>query len=129
MANKETPMNEWLNLARHLLAQRAALVGIASLLLLGLAPSVRAGSAMEHEAVLQPGEKLPLAGLRAPRTYRVCIPEMPGDVRLDVIHDGEVSEVLDGTCETFTARKMDVTVASKLPAGDALGMKISTVKG
>ncbi len=122
-------MNDLLNLARHLLAQRAALAGVAALLLLGLVPAERAMAGVEHDTELQPGEKLVLADHhKNAENYRVCIPDMPGDVKLKVIHDGEVSEVMDGTCETFNAKKIDVKVDSKLPAGDSLGMKITTVK-
>jgi hypothetical protein len=121
-------MNDLMNLARQLGAHRVALANIAALLLLGLAAHASAG--VEHHTELQPGEKLLIADHhKSVETYRVCIPDMPGDVRLKVIHDGDVSEVLDGTCETFTAKKIDVKVDSKLPAGDSLGMKISTVKG
>ena len=84
---------------------------------------------MQHEAQLQNGEKLLIAYHHSRITnYRVCIPEQPGDVRLEVIHDGEVTEVLDGTCETVSGRHIDVMAGSRIPAGDDLVLKFGRVK-
>lgn len=84
---------------------------------------------MQHEATLQSGEKL-LVAYHHTRVsnYRVCIPEQPGDIRLKVIHDGEVTEVLDGTCETVSGRHIDVMADSRIPAGDDLVLKFGRVK-
>jgi hypothetical protein len=85
--------------------------------------------AMQHEAELQSGEKLLIAYHRNKESnYRVCIPEQPGDVRVKVIHDGEVTEVLDGTCETVSGRHIDVMADSKIPAGEDLVLKFGRVK-
>jgi hypothetical protein len=128
-------MNELVNILRQLIGHRVALVSIASLMILGLASIASATTVTEtkvgvaHDAELRTGEKLLIAEHRNPESYRICIPDMPGDVRLKVFHDGEVTEVLDGTCETVTAKHIDLKVDSKLPPGDALGLKIQTVKG
>jgi hypothetical protein len=85
--------------------------------------------AMQHEASLQAGEKLLIAYHRDRITnYRVCIPEQPGDVRIKVIHDGEVTEVLDGTCETVSGRHIDVLADSRVPAGDDLLLKFGRAR-
>jgi len=87
----------------------------------GGTPIARVGA--EHEAALQPGEHLTVLERKTPESLRVCIRQLPGDVRLKVVHDGEVTEVLDGTCETITARHISVSVDSKLPPGDELELK------
>jgi len=84
---------------------------------------------LEHEAALQSGEHLTVLERKTPESMRVCIRQLPGDVRLRVVHDGEVTEVLDGTCETITARHISVALDSKLPAGDELELKFRAVKG
>jgi len=84
--------------------------------------------AMQHEAELQNGEKLNIGLHRKPSEYRVCIQPMAGDIRLRVMHDGEVTEVLDGTCETITARHISVMADSKLPPGDDLVLKFKRVR-
>jgi hypothetical protein len=103
----------------------------------GAAAPVYAGSSgvddelmkMQHEAELQNGEKLLIAYHHARVTnYRVCIPEQPGDIRLKVIHDGEVTEVSDGSCETVSGRHIDVMADSRIPAGDDLVLKFVRVK-
>jgi len=84
---------------------------------------------MQHEAVLQSNQELLIAyHLTKVSNYRVCIPEQPGDIRLKVIHDGEVTEVLDGTCETVSGRHIDVMADSKIPAGDDLVLKFGHAK-
>ena len=87
-----------------------------------------AGTGLEHEAELQSGERLTIANHRnLAESYRVCIAELPGDVKLKVVHDGEVTEVLDGTCQTVTGRHIYVKADSKLPPGESLELKfIST---
>ena len=106
-------------------------------LLVGAAAPAFAGSSgveaellkMQHEAELQSGEKLLIAYHPSKSSnYRVCIPAQPGDIRLKVIHDGEITEVLDGTCETVSGRHIDVMADSKLPAGDDLVLKFRRVK-
>jgi hypothetical protein len=84
---------------------------------------------MQHEAELQSGEKLLIAYHHNKITnYRVCIPEQPGDIRLEVFHDGEITEVLDGTCETVSGRHIDVMAGSRIPAGDDLVLKFGRAK-
>jgi len=84
---------------------------------------------MQHEAELRHGEKLLIAyHLHKTASYRFCIPEQPGDITLKVLHDGEVTEVLDGTCETVTGRHIDVVADSKLPKGEALLLKFERAK-
>jgi len=61
-------------------------------------------------------------------SYRFCIPEQPGDITLKVLHDGEATEVLDGTCETVTGKHIDVVADSKLPKGEALLLKFERIK-
>ena len=105
--------------------------GIAVLTLMACAAPVHAGSAfdsamlrMEHEAELQHGEKLLIASHRNKvSTYRFCIPEQPGNITLKVLHDGEATEVLDGTCETVSGKHIDVVADSKLPKGESLQLK------
>lgn len=100
------------------------------------APAIAASSgvdaelmAMQHEAELQSGQKLLIAyHPKKVSNYRVCIPEQPGDVRLKVLHDGEITEVLDGTCETISGRHIDVVADSKIPAGEDLVLKFGRVK-
>lgn len=85
--------------------------------------------AMQHEAELQSGEKLLIAyHPRKESNYRVCIPEQPGDIRIEVIHDGESTEVRDGTCETVSGRHIDVVADSKIPAGEDLVLKFGRAK-
>jgi len=92
--------------------------------------NVAAKVGLEHEAELQSGETMLIADHRnKPGAYRICIRELPGDVKLKVFHDGEVTEVLDGTCQTITARHIDVKVDSKLPPGDELQLKFKNVNG
>ena len=84
---------------------------------------------MQHEAVLQNGERLLVAYHRDKvSTYRFCIPDQPGNIRLKVLHDGEATEVLDGTCETVSGRHIDVMADSKLPHGEALQLKFEKVR-
>ena len=84
---------------------------------------------MQHEAELQSGEKLVIAWHpKKESNYRVCIPEQPGDVRVRVIHDGEITEVLDGTCETISGRHIDVVADSRIPAGEELVLKFGRAK-
>jgi len=40
----------------------------------------------------------------------------------------EVTEVLDGTCETVSGRHVDVVADSKIPAGQDLALKFGRVK-
>lgn len=84
---------------------------------------------LEHETALQSGERLVLSERKAPESFRICIRQMPGDVRLKVRHDGEVTEVLDGTCQNITARHISVALDSKLPPGDELDLKFRALKG
>src|SRR5262245_53406826 len=71
---------------------------------------------MQHEAQLEPGERLLVAYHRHKEsTYRFCIPEQPGDIKLKVLHDGETTEVLDGTCETVTGKHIDILADSPIP--------------
>jgi hypothetical protein len=106
------------------------------LMLAGAAPAQAASSgvdaellAMQHEAELQSGEKLLIAYHRRKESnYRVCIPQQPGDIRLKVIHDGEVTEVMDGDCATVTGRHIDVMADSKLPPGEDLVLKFARVR-
>src|SRR5215510_9527177 len=84
---------------------------------------------MQHEAELRPGEKLLVAYHRHKEsTYRFCIPEQPGDLKLKVLHDGEATEVLDGTCETVTGKHIDILADTKIPRGEVLGLKFEKVK-
>lgn len=84
---------------------------------------------MQHEAELRHGEKLLVAyHLHKEASYRFCIPEQPGDITLKVLHDGEATEVLDGTCETVTGKHIDVVADSKLPKGEALLLKFERIK-
>ena len=114
----------------------SSFVGIMAVLA-GTAAPVCAGSSgvddelmkMQHEAELQGGQKLLIAYHRTKvSNYRVCIPEQPGDIRLKVIHDGAVTEVLDGTCETVSGRHIDVMADSRIPAGDDLVLKFGRAK-
>ena len=84
---------------------------------------------MQHEAELRQGERLLVAWHRHKEsTYRFCIPEQPGDIKLKVLHDGETTEVLDGTCETVTGRHIDILADSKIPRGEVLGLKFEKVR-
>jgi len=122
----------------HKLATKLApALGAATLAMLACSVPARASSSavddelirMQHEAELQHGEKLLVAyHLHKASTYRFCIPEQPGDITLKVLHDGEVTEVLDGTCETVTGKHIDVMTDSKIPKGDALMLKFEKVK-
>jgi hypothetical protein len=83
---------------------------------------------MQHEAELAHGEKLLVAWHRHKvSTYRFCIPEQPGDLRLKVLHDGETTEVLDGTCETVSGRHIDIMADSKIPRGEVMALKFERV--
>ena len=84
---------------------------------------------MQHEAALRNGEKLLLTyNLKKVSEYRVCIPAQPGDIRLKVIHDGETTEVQDGTCETVSGRHIDVMAGSKIPNGEEMVLKFGHTK-
>jgi len=110
----------------RLLSALAAL-GALSLGILAIAPEARASS--EHETALQSGEKLLLTyNWKKVSEYRVCIPEQPGDLRLKVIHDGETTEVLDGTCETVSGRHIDVMADSKIPGGEEMVLKFKRAR-
>jgi hypothetical protein len=120
-----------------LLRTLAPALGAASLTMLACNAPARASSSgvdaelmrMQHEAELQHGEKLLIAyHLHKASTYRFCIPEQPGDIRLKVLHDGETMEVLDGTCETVTGKHIDVMAGSPIPKGEALQLKFRKVK-
>jgi len=120
-----------------LLNDLALAAGIAVLTLLACAAPVRASDSpvdaemlrVQHEAELRQGEKLLVAYHREKEsTWRFCIPQMPGDVKLKVLHDGEATEVLDGTCETVSGRHIDVMADSKLPKGESLQLKFGIVK-
>src|SRR5262245_8095023 len=109
-----------------------AALGAISLGFLAISPSARAPSSgvegellgMQHEATLTSGQKLLLTyNWKKVSEYRICIPEQPGDIRLKVLHDGETTEVLDGTCETVSGRHIDLVAASKIPAGEEMVLK------
>ncbi len=101
---------------------------LATLAALAIAAPTYAG--LEHDTGLQGGEHLVLLEHRTtPEGFRICIREMPGDVRLKVVHDGAVTEVLDGTCQNFTAHHLSVALDSKLPPGDELDLKLRAIKG
>jgi hypothetical protein len=115
----------------------APALGFATLAMLACSAPARATSSavdaelmrMQHEAELQHGEKLLVAHhLHKASSYRFCIPEQPGDISLKVLHDGEVTEVLDGTCETVTGKHIDVVADSKLPKGESLLLKFEKAK-
>jgi hypothetical protein len=120
------------------LVSALAALGALSLGILAIVPEARAASTdavdgelqgMQHEATLQSGEKLLLTyNWKKVSNYRVCIPEQPGDLKVKVFHDGEVTEVLDGTCETVSGRHIDVMAESKIPAGDEMVLKIRHAK-
>jgi hypothetical protein len=114
----------------------SSFVAVAGMLAGAAAPAFSSSSGvdaellkMQHEAALQNGEKLLIAYHHSKVTnYRVCIPEQPGDIRLKVFHDGEVTEVQDGTCETVSGRHIDVMADSTVPAGDELVLKFARTK-
>lgn len=115
----------------------APALGAATLAMLACNAPARASSdpvdaelmRMQHEAELQHGEKLLIAyHLHKASTYRFCIPEQPGDIKLKVLHDGEATEVLDGTCETITGKHIDLVADSPIPRGQALQLKFGKVK-
>jgi len=113
------------------LRRASAAAGAVSFAIMTFASPAGAGTdtaarvGLEHENELQQGGKLVLSSAHA---YRVCIPDMPGNVKLKVIHDGESSEVLDGTCQTFTAKRIEVRMDSHLPPGDSLGIETKWIK-
>ncbi len=122
-----------MNVTISRLVSALAALGALGLGLLAIVPDARAASSgvdeelqgMQHEATLQSGEKLLLTyNWKKVSNYRVCIPEQPGDLKLKVIHDGEVTEVLDGTCETVSGRHIDVMAESKIPGGEEMVLKI-----
>lgn len=123
------------NIAR--LVSALAALGALSLGILAIVPQAHAASSgvddellgLQHEATLQSGEKLLLTyNWKKLSEYRVCIPEQPGDLRVKVIHDGETTEVLDGTCETVSGRHIDVMAESKIPAGEEMVLKFKHAK-
>ena len=115
-------------LLKHTCTASVAALACAAPAFAGDTSAARLG--LSHETELQRGEHLTLVEHRtSPESYRICIRQMPGDVRLKVVHDGEVTEVLDGTCETITGRHIDVALDSKLPPGDELDLKFRAVKG
>ena len=84
---------------------------------------------MAHEAELASGETLLVAyHLHKVSTYRFCIPGQPGNLKLKVLHDGETTEVLDGTCETVTGRHIDVKADTRLPHGEVMALKFEKTK-
>jgi len=109
--------------------------GAAMGILLCAAALITAGAAQarateEHEAELMGGESLHLGNLHSkPMTYRICIAPLPGDVKVKVRHDGEVTEVQDGSCETIRGKNVKVMADSKLPAGEYLQLKFRQEKG
>ena len=122
---------------KKLTGKLAPALGAATLAILAYDAPARASNStldadmmrMEHEAELQHGEKLLIAHhLNKATSYRFCIPEQPGDITLKVLHDGEVTEVLDGTCETVTGKHIDVIADSRLPKGESLLLKFEKAK-
>jgi hypothetical protein len=120
-----------------LLRNLAPAHGAATLTMLACNAPARASSSgvdaelmrMQHEAVLQHGEKLLIADhMHKVSTYRFCIPEQPGNISLKVLHDGEATEVLDGSCETVTGKHIRVIADSKIPNGEVLQLKFGKVK-
>jgi hypothetical protein len=120
-----------------LLRNLAPAFGAATLTMLACNAPARASSSavdaelmrMQHEAELRHGEKLLIAyHLHKASTYRFCIPEQPGNITLKVLHDGETTEVLDGTCEDVTGKHIDVVADSPIPKGEALQLKFGKVK-
>jgi len=115
-----------------------AALGALSLGVLAIAPEARAATSdgvegellgMQHEATLESGQKLLLTyNWKKISQYRVCIPEQPGNLRVKVIHDGETTEVLDGTCETVSGRHIDVVADSKIPAGEEMVLKFGRAR-
>jgi len=96
-------------LLKHTCTASVAALACAAPAFAGDTSAARLG--LSHETELQRGEHLTLVEHRtSPESYRICIRQMPGDVRLKVVHDGEVTEVLDGTCETITGRHIDVAL-------------------
>jgi len=123
------------NIAR--LISALAALGALSLGILAIVPEARAASSgvddellgMQHEAALQSGEKLLLTyNWKKVSNYRVCIPEQPGNLKVKVIHDGAVTEVLDGTCETVSGRHIDLVADSKIPAGEEMVLKFGRTR-
>jgi hypothetical protein len=115
-------------LVRHTPFAALAIFALASPAFAGGDAAARLG--LEHEAELQSGEKMVvLEHGKTPESFRICVRQMPGDVRLKVVHDGDVTEVLDGTCQNITARHISVAPDSKLPPGDELGLKFRALKG
>jgi hypothetical protein len=122
---------------KKLTGKLAPALGVATLAMLACDAPARASNStldsdllrMQHEAELQHGEKLLIAHhLNKVASYRFCIPEQPGDLKLKVLHDGEATEVLDGTCETITGKHIDVVADSKLPKGESLLLKFEKAK-
>lgn len=120
-----------------LLRNLAPVLGAATLAMLAGNVPARAGDSaldaemlrMQHEAQLRPGEKLMVAYHRHQEsTYRFCVPEQPGDIKLKVLHDGESTEVLDGSCETVIGKHIYVMADSKIPRGDALQLKFEKAR-
>jgi len=109
--------------------------GAAAGILLCAAALIAAGAAQaraseEHEAELRGGETLHLGSFHSkPMTYRICIAPLPGDVKLKVKHDGEITEVQDGSCETIRGKNVKVMADSKLPSGEFLQLKFRQEKG
>jgi len=113
---------------RHAPFAAMAIFALSSPAFAGNDTAARVG--LEHESELQSGEKMVLLEHRkTPESFRICIRQMPGDVRLKVLHDGEITEVLDGTCQNITARHISVALDSKLPPGDELDLKFRALKG
>lgn len=107
------------------------IAGTATLAVLACATPARAtsGLTMQHEAELHGGQKLLVAYRRhTPVDYRVCVQQQPGDVKLRVITDGEVTEVQDGECETVTGRHIQVMADADLRGGREMVLEFKHVK-
>ena len=108
------------------------IAGTATLAVLACAAPARANSellTMQHEAELHGGQKLLVAyHKRTPVDYRVCVQQQPGDVKLRVITDGEVTEVQDGECETVTGRHIQVMADADLRGGREMVLEFKHVK-
>jgi hypothetical protein len=74
---------------------------------------------MRSEFEIGSGEQFMLRYGKHPRTYRICVKDMPGDVPLKLAVDGRTVQVPDGTCDDVTGAHIMVGPVDALK-GDAM---------
>ena len=83
---------------------------------------------MQNEFEISHGEQFVLNYGHHPRTYRICVKDMPGDNPLKLTVDDRTVQVRDGTCSDITGSHITVGPADMLKGDDVLLGKFEKVK-